>query len=66
VSLIEWKEFPQEENMWVTYENVTEYDKELPNDYYAQNPNVEQARRFSMGTERKGVIRKKVRNIERL
>jgi len=63
--LVEWEDFSQEENMWVAYENVTEYEKESLKNYYAQNPKVEKARRFGMLTGKKEVIRKKVKNIER-
>jgi hypothetical protein len=44
--------------MWETYENVAEYNKELLESYYVQNPPVEKDGRFGKQTRRK-LIRKK-------
>jgi hypothetical protein len=46
VFLVKWKNYAQEENMWETYENVVEHNKELLKEYYERNPGMAKDERF--------------------
>jgi hypothetical protein len=58
VFLVKWKDFTQDDNMWETYENVAEHNKELLKDYYARNPTVEKDGRF-VGKAKKKIVKKR-------
>jgi hypothetical protein len=54
VFLLKWKNFAQEENTWETYENITEHNKELLEEYYARNLGMARDERFDKGIKGKG------------
>jgi hypothetical protein len=49
VFLVKWKNYAQEENTWETYENVTEHNMELLEEYYARSPGIARDERFGLG-----------------
>jgi hypothetical protein len=45
---VKWEGYSHEENTWETFENVNENAKELLEEYYAENANMERDKRFGM------------------
>jgi hypothetical protein len=46
VDLVKWEGYSHEENTWETFENVNENAKELLEEYYPENANMERDKRF--------------------
>jgi hypothetical protein len=46
VYLIKWEGYLHQENMWQMFENVNENGRELLEEYYAGNANMEKDKRF--------------------
>jgi len=60
VFLVKWKGFQQEENTWETYDNVTENNMELLEEYYARNPRMEKDARFEKRKRNKKISRSRI------
>jgi len=63
VFLVKWKDYTHEENTWETFDNVFKNAKELLEEYYEGNPNIEKDKIFGKkDTKRKkaGSARKKL------
>jgi len=61
---VKWKDYTHEENTWESFDNVFENAKELLEEYYKGNPNIEKDKRFGKEDTKKkktGSARKKSR-----
>jgi len=46
VFLVKWEEFSHEDNTWESFHNVNDNARELLENFYVENPNVENDKRF--------------------
>jgi hypothetical protein len=64
VFLVKWEDFTDKENMWETYDNVTEHGDELLEEYYKKNVAVEKDARIGKKNGRKKKRKRTYKDIK--